>query len=81
MKICDVCHQSVQQLQSGPKGMESLDCCECCLSDLRQRILRLEQEIHQQREQLWREMLDNWRKERAAGRSPGSPKDGVSVRN
>jgi hypothetical protein len=70
MKICDVCHQTVQQLQSGPKGMESLDCCEPCLFDLRQRIMRLEQEIQRQRERLWREMLDNWRTERAAGSSP-----------
>jgi hypothetical protein len=52
--------------------MESLDCCEPCLSDLHQRIMRLEQEIQQQRERLWREMLENWRKERAAGSSPGS---------
>jgi hypothetical protein len=73
MKTCDVCHQTVDRLNGGPKGMKSLDCCETCLFDLRQRIMRLEQEIQQQRERLWREMLDDWRKERAAGRSPGSP--------
>jgi hypothetical protein len=73
MKICDICHQTVDRLESGPKGMESLDCCEPCLSDLRQRIMQLEQEIQQQRERLWREMLENWRKERAAGRTPVSP--------
>jgi hypothetical protein len=70
MKICDACYQTVDRLESGPKGMKSLDCCEACLFDLRQRIMRLEQEIQQQRHQLWDEMLANWRKERAEGSSP-----------
>ena len=70
MKICDVCQQTVEQLQAGPKGMEKLDCCRACLDDLHRRIHVIEQSLRQQREQLWRVMLDDWRKARAPELEP-----------
>jgi hypothetical protein len=70
MKICDVCHQTVDRLGGGLKGMELLDCCEVCLHNLRQRITRMEEDVQQYRAQLWNKMLEDWRAERAAGSSP-----------
>ena len=42
MKICDVCQQTVEQLQAGPKGMEKLDCCRAWSVDELQRFVGLE---------------------------------------
>ena len=64
MKICDVCHQTVEQLQGGPKGMETIDCCSSCLLDLHHRIQALNQKLEQQRVQMWGVMLNDWRQAR-----------------
>ena len=72
MKICDICHKTVEQLQGGPKGLETLDCCRVCLDDLHRRIQALDQNLRQQREQQWDLMLQDWRKSRAPEPSPES---------
>ena len=66
MKICDLCQRVADRLHVGPRGAEKAEVCEACNYDLMVRITKLQHEEARMREQLWTDMIENWKTERSA---------------